>query len=250
MIMPPVLPPRHPLLPERERSRAVLVGSSAGLRHEPSVGEPEALAGRLARVLTVPGPGGAFYRGNTRAFPGVERPGEVLDVLREYAEAASDVLMFWFAGGPGSGIGLDAVAGIVGGSRAARPVVVLDCGDVDTALGTFAGSAPRAVVMAAGTPSFWPLGDPFTETLVDGLVEGVQDGPEALDLETLRHAIEAVHTRTRYYVENEHIGGPSRVLLEGDGATRLALGLNPAYGVDRPGALPSHPDVVDAQESW
>ncbi|MEV7283242.1 hypothetical protein AB0O01_01520 [Streptomyces sp. NPDC093252] len=249
MIMPPVLPPRHPLLPERERSRAVLVGSSAGLRHAPSLGEPEALAGRLARVLTAPGPGGAFHRGSTRAFPGVERPDEVLDALRESADAASDVLLVWFAGGPDSGIGLDAVAGIVGASRAARPVVLLDCGQVGTALAAFAAAAPTASVMAAGTSSFWPLSDPFTETLIDGLVEGVQDGPEALDLATLRHAIEAVHTRTRYYVENEHIGGPSRVLLEGDG-TRVALGLNPAYGVDRPGALPPHPDVVDAQESW
>ncbi|MDX2683485.1 hypothetical protein [Streptomyces soliscabiei] len=92
-------------------------------------------------------------------------------------------------------------------------------------------------------------GDGRDETLVDGLTGGVQEGPETLDLVTLHNAIEAAYTRTRYYVENEYIGGPSHVLLRG--GRELALGTNPAFGLpNRSGALPPHPDVVDEQESW
>ncbi|MEU3657361.1 hypothetical protein AB0E67_32165 [Streptomyces sp. NPDC032161] len=268
MTVPPV-PPRHALLPDRERSRAVLVASNAGLRQWPSLRQPAELTARLAQALTSPGPGGAFHRKNTALLLGPERPADVLDALRHAAETASDVLLFWYAGrgfpregglafgvtesdpqhAADTGVDLDAVAEIMSTGRAARRVVVLDCDHAATATTRFTGTAPAPSLMAAETSSFWPMADPFTETLVDGLTGGVQEGPETLDLVTLHDAIEAAYTRTRYYVENEYIGGPSHVLLRG--GRELALGVNPAFGLPNgSGALPPHPDVVHAQESW
>ncbi|MCZ0985013.1 hypothetical protein [Streptomyces diastatochromogenes] len=200
---------------------------------------------------------------------GPERPADVLDALRHAAEAASDVLLFWYAGcgftregglvfgvmdtdprhPADTGVALDAVAEIMSTSQAGRPAVILDCDHAAIATTRFTGTAPAPSLMGAETSSFRPMADPFTETLVDGLTDGVQEGPEALDLVTLHNAIEAAYTRTRYYVENEYIGGPSHVLLRG--GRELALGINPAFGLpNRSGALPPHPDVVDAQESW
>lgn len=148
-----------------------------------------------------------------------------------------------------TGVDVNAVAEIMSTGRAARPAVILDCDHATTATTRFTGTDPAPALMAAETSSFRPMADPFTETLVDGLTNGVQEGPEALDLVTLHNAIEAAYTRTRYYVENEYIGGPSHVLLRG--GRELALAMNPAFALpNHPGALPPHPDVVHAQESW
>ncbi|MFD8948217.1 hypothetical protein ACFV0B_05100 [Streptomyces xanthophaeus] len=260
--------PRHPLLPDRLRSCAVFVGSDDGLDRWPGLRSPQEAAGALARVLTSLSRGAAFHREGTTLLLGPRRPAEVLDALRDAAAQASDVLLFFYAGAgyplerglalgvagtdprrpAGTGVDLDEVAAVMRASTAARRAVVLDCAYAGLATSRCTGAAPAPSLLAAGSSSFSPMTDPFTETLVEGLTGGVQDGPEVLDLPTLRHAVEAAYARTRYYVENEFIGGPSHVLLQGGG--ELALGVNPAFGVpDRPGALPARPDVVDAQES-
>ncbi|MFJ9339148.1 hypothetical protein ACIRP0_07620 [Streptomyces sp. NPDC101733] len=264
----PALPTRHPLLPDRGRSRAVLVGCDADTGGRPSLGGPEELTAALATALTTGGPGGAFRRGNTRVLRGPRRPADVLDALRRAAGEASDVLLFSYAGSgflhdgglalgvtdtdplrpADTGVDLDAVAAIMRASRAARPVIVLDCDHAAPATARFTGTDGAPAVMAADSSSFRPMADHFTETLVEGLTHGVQDGPEVLDLATLQNAVEAAYTLIRYHVENEHIGGPARVLRSG--GRELALGVNPAFGRTLARALPPHPDVVDAQEAW
>lgn len=263
----PQVRPRHPLLPDRARSHAVLVASNTGSRQLPSSRRPEEVTARLARVLTSPGPDGAFHARNTTLVLGAERPADVLDALLHAAGAASDVLLFWYAGRgllhedtltfgalgtdapypAGAGVELAAVAQIMTTSQAVRPAVLLDCDYAAVATTRFTGTAPAPSLLAADASSFWPMADPFTETLIEGLTGGVQDGPEMLDLVTLRDAVAAAHTRTRYCVENEFIGGPAGVLVRG--GAELALGGNPAFGPNGSGALPPHPDAVDARES-
>ncbi|MFF2848248.1 hypothetical protein ACFVT5_18290 [Streptomyces sp. NPDC058001] len=265
----PPVPPRPTLLPVREHSRAVFVGSSACLPQSTSaIRQPEEVTDRLTEVLTSPGPHGALHRQGTTCVRDPERPADVLDALRQAAELASDVLLFFYAGsaflhGSGlvlgvgetdhrrpaeTGVALDTVAEIMSTGRAARPVVILDCDYGDLAAHRFAEAVPGLSLLAAGTSSFRPTVDPFTATLIEGLTGGVQDGPETLDLVTLQNAIEADFTRTRYFVENEYIGGPSSVLARG--GRNLALGVNPAFGRNGSGALPPHPDVVHEQEAW
>lgn len=260
--------PRHALLPDRGRSRAVLVGSSAGLRHWLYLREPEEAARSLALALTSSGPDGAFDPKSTTLLLAPERPADVLDAVRHAAEEASDVLLFCYAGHSfrhdeeltfgvmdtdrrrltDTSVGLDAVAEIMSTSQATRPVVILDCDHADMEGARFTGTAPAPSLFAACQSSFWPTPDPFIKTLVAGLRAGVQDGPEVLDLVTLQNAIEADYARTRYYVENEYIGAPSRLLLQG--GRELALGINPAFGdPNSPGTLPFNSAVVDEQEA-
>ncbi|MEH1014796.1 hypothetical protein V6U90_17000 [Micromonospora sp. CPCC 206060] len=259
--------PRHALLPDRERSHAVLVGSSAGLRHWIFLRQAEEVASQLASALASPGPGGAFHWRNTTLVLGPQRPADILDAVRHAAEAASDVLLFYYAGGgyqhdgefafgvtdtdrqhlADTGVSPSTVAGIMSTSQATRPVVILDC--YPAVVAPFTSLTPTPTVLTASTSSFQPMGDPFSETLVAGLTRGVQEGPEVLDLVTLQNAIEAAYTQIRYDVENEYIGGPSHVVLHG--SHELALGINPAFG--RPngfGALPPNAAFVDEREAW
>lgn len=266
MTVPPVQP-RHTLLPDREHSRAVFVGSDAGLRQQPYGLRPQEAAAGLSRILTAPGTGGALDRDSTTLVSGPRRPADVLDALRQAAEAATDVLLFYYAGStsfhegelffdvtgtdpqrPDTGVAPEALARIMHTGRAARPVVILDCDHAPLVASRFTETAPDLSLMAARASSFRPMADPFTETLMTGLTSGVQDGPQALDLATLKNVIEADYTRMRYYVENEYIGAPSHVLVRA--GRELALGVNPSFGQKRSGALPPHPDVVDEQESY
>ncbi|MFD7004346.1 hypothetical protein ACFWA5_51195 [Streptomyces mirabilis] len=261
----PPLQPRHTLLPDREHSRAVLVASDVSVRQPLFYRHPEDLTAQLAEVLTAPGPDGALHPESTALVSAPEHPGDVIDALRQAAEAASDVLLFYYAGStfshegklffrvmgtdpqrPDTGVGLDAIAEIMNTGRAARPVVILDSDDACLVASRFAETVSDLSLIAGSQSSFWPMSDPFTETLLTGLTSGVQDGPQALDLVTLRHAIEADYTRTTYLVENEYVGPPGHVVVRG--GRELALGVNPAFGQIRRGALPSHPDVVHEQE--
>ncbi|WP_418955409.1 hypothetical protein [Streptomyces tritici] len=257
--------PRHLLLPDPERSRAVLVGSGAGLDRPAEVTEPTR---RLAvEALTGAGSGtGAFHPENVTLLLDPERPEDVLAAVREAADAASDVLLFQFAGRSflrgdrlflgvrgtdperpeDTGVGAAEIAGIMGAGRAARVVVALECSWPDAAASAWTEAAPRASVLA-GPSSFEYTEDPFTGTLVHALLKGVQQGPQVLDLVALGNAMEAAYAETRYCVENEYIGAPSGVLLRG--GADVALGVNPAFGAAKDvGALPPHPDVVD--EWW
>jgi hypothetical protein len=229
----PAARPRHALLPDLERSRAVLVRC-----HDDSSvfgSKQAALRDEIAERL-VSGPGRAFDQASTETLANGEDPAEVIDAVRRAAEAASDVLLLYYAGsgerhkefffgreGPGPKRpadplgGLQTVADILRDSRAARLVVLLDCDYVFTAVSLFArmtlpGEFRSLSLLATHEPKYWSdggrFGDEFTSTLVEGLSDGVEDGPEALDLVTLRNAIEASFTEIRYYIENEYVDAP------------------------------------------
>lgn len=261
----PSAPLRDAVLPDRDGSHAVLVGCSVGLEEWFHFRKPEEGARDLAHVLA--GPEGAFRPEHVTVLLCPRSRQEVLDALRQAADAASDVLLFFYAGrgflhgeelalgvmdtdphDPArTGVDLDVVAQIMGTSRAARPAVVLDCDYAALATTRFTGHAPAASLLAAGRSSFTVMSDAFTKTLVRGLTHGVSQGPRTLDLETLQDAIYAAFASLRYSVENEYIPGPTRVLREGGQA--LALGINPGFGSHRD-ALPLNERVVDEQEGW
>jgi hypothetical protein len=276
----PAARPRHALLPDLERSRAVLVRC-----HDDSSvfgSKQAALRDEIAERL-VSGPGRAFDQASTETLANGEDPAEVIDAVRRAAEAASDVLLLYYAGsgerhkefffgreGPGPKRpadplgGLQTVADILRDSRAARLVVLLDCDYVFTAVSLFArmtlpGEFRSLSLLATHEPKYWSdggrFGDEFTSTLVEGLSDGVEDGPEALDLVTLRNAIEASFTEIRYYIENEYVDAPSKLHLHG--GHDVALGLNPAFrpvgGSAEPWrprrGLPLNSQIVDERES-
>ncbi len=147
---------------------------------------------------------------------------------------------------------LGEIARIIAGAEAVRSVVVLD----GVGFGLFREHAPASFVL--GGSSFGPPdGDqlcPFTPTLVSGLVHGVREGPEVLDLLTLRNAVEASFDEARYYVEDEWVGGPSRLTVRHPPRFRMvALGANPVFGEAgrrRGGGLLRDEDAVTEAYDW
>ncbi len=181
------------------------------------------MATQLAEALTVPDATAAFDAAHTQVVVSPAHPDEVLGAVSVAAAAATDTLLSYFAArtspyqpvpgevlsGPNRAedvVGsLGEVAEIIGGAEAVRSVVVLDgCGPR-----MFQEHAPTSFVL--GGSSFGPPnGDqlcPFTPTLVSGLVDGVREGPEMLDLLTLRNAVEAHFDEARYYIEDDGVGG-------------------------------------------
>lgn len=213
--------PRHSLLPDLERSRAVLVGCDDGVLHHPSIERPEQLTRELAEALTSPDAAMAFRARYTEVL---HHPAGMLDAVRNAAEAATDVLLFYYAGK--SLPDPRAIAEIMSTSRAARPVVILDCDNGGGAMNYFTNLVPIASVLA-GRDGFSLTLDPFTPSLVQGLSRGVWEGPEMLDLVALRSAIEASFAETRFHVESEYILGPSDLMMRLP-FRRLALGINPS----------------------
>ena len=199
----------------------MLVGCGDGVLPHPSVQGPEEVTRDLAEALTSPDAALAFRARYTEVL---HHPAGMLDAVREAAEAASDVLLFYYAGK--SLPDPRAVAEIMSTSRAARPVVILDCDNGGEAMSCFTKLVPIASLLA-GRDSFGLTLDPFTPPLVQGLSRGVWEGPEMLDLATLRTAIEASFAETRFYVESEYILGPSSLMMRLP-YRKLALGINPS----------------------
>lgn len=271
---PRVLPGRHPLLPDLERSAAVLVACDDDVvRAERS--QPSARLTELARALVSPETGMAFDPARVVVVPSWRRPAEVLAAVRTAADAASDVLLFAYVGsgrrheafalaGPNPGARSQAplreAADLVRSSPAARRVLLLECEDLLPVARYFAGDGTPTAAWTASLlgkePRIHlgpgnvriPTGDDLTSTLAEALWSGVADGPELLDLVTLRSAVQGRWTQLRYYVEDEYIGAPDRLThVDGD---RVALGVNVAHG--NPGAtgLPRNPAAAHALESW
>ncbi|MCX4471602.1 hypothetical protein OOK41_15045 [Micromonospora sp. NBC_01655] len=279
--MPALAPqPRHALLPDLERSRAVLVACDDDAVRVPEF-QPAARTAQLAEALASARTGMAFHPGSVAVVTSWQHPAEVFDAVRRAAEEASDVLLFHYAGSglrhrefaltrtvPGSdnSIPLRAVADIVRDSPAARQVVLLDCEHFEDASSYFTrdpvpdgSSTPHTLSLLGKQPSMYfasgddriPAGDEFTDTLAEALRSGVEDGPEALDLVALRNAIEGRWAQLRYYVENEYIGAPDTLNLVG--GRDVALGVNVAFGPDGDrGRRPFYLDagVVDLMERW
>ena len=271
---------RPALLPDLERSRAVLIACDDDVIRVPE-SQPAARSAQLAQTLVSPGLGRAFHSESVTVVTSWQHPAEVFDAVRRAAEEASDVLLFHYVGsgarhrefaltravpGSASPAPLHVVADIVRESPAARRVVLLDCEDFETASGYFTRDpgpggpgTSRTQSLVGKSPYMYfrsgddmiPAGDEFTDTLAQALRSGVTDGPELLDLVTLRNAVEGRWAELRYYVENEYIGAPDTLRLIG--GQDVALGRNVAFGPD--GDRSRHPfhldaGVVDLVERW
>ncbi|MFG2988011.1 hypothetical protein ACGFZK_01635 [Streptomyces sp. NPDC048257] len=262
---------RPGLLPDLVRSRAVLVACDDDAVRVPEY-QPAARAAKLAAALVAHDSGMPFKPEHVRAVMSWQQPAEVLDAVRRAAEEASDVLLFHYVGtgrrhrefavtrdvpGPAGSAPLRAVADIVRASRASRRLVLLDCDDFE-AVSDYFTSDPLVSLAGKSSSMYFragddliPAGDEFTETLADALRSGITDGPELLDLATLRDAVEGRWALLRYHVENEYIGAPDTLHLTG--GQDLALGTNLAFG---PGGghsrRPFHRDAaaVDLAERW
>jgi hypothetical protein len=240
--------PRSARLPDLDQSRAVLVGHGDGVLFTDSRSGPGELARDLAAALGSPGGGRAFRDTRVEVLaPGHSRAG-VLDAVRRAADAASDVLLFYYAGcgaaheeflrGGGTS-GMAAVADLMSGSRALRPVVILDCVNAYGALAWFTRRSMswstdlfKILSLLAPPKSSFESPNPFTATLIHGLTAGVEDGPEGLDVPTLGHAIG---------ISNLMASDPDNLFREPPevyvaGGHRLILGMNPAFGDRRANA--------------
>ncbi|MEV8536107.1 caspase family protein [Streptomyces sp. NPDC051211] len=212
-------------VPDPAASRVVLIGS-AGYHHLPALPAVGANVEDLAAELSDPTVWGLPEQHLTLVADPVHAA-DLLDPVRRAGEEATDTLLVYFAGhgmrdadsadlylalhGSRENLGYTAAAyqhlrSALRGSRAARKVVVLDC--------CFSGRAARA--LAAGDPdglaaqaavegayvltaspgnrvALAPDGErhtAFTGELLTVLREGIPDGPELIDLDTLFRTLE------------------------------------------------------------
>ncbi|MFD1045854.1 hypothetical protein ACFQ1S_09910, partial [Kibdelosporangium lantanae] len=86
---------RHPLLPDLQRSRAVLVGCDDGVPRR--YGSPEKMATELAKALTVPNMTAAFDAAHTQVVLSPQHPSEMLATVSVAAAAATETVLFYFA---------------------------------------------------------------------------------------------------------------------------------------------------------
>ncbi|HWS35158.1 MAG TPA: hypothetical protein VN408_20755 [Actinoplanes sp.] len=228
---------RNPLLPVLDGSRAVLVGRDVP---EPDVDygfgrgweSAELATMQLSQVLLSPAHQ-VFEMTSVAKLVGDPSPAEVIAAMRGAAAAVSDTLLFSYcATGPVNDQSeLATVAQIMRDSAATRLVVLLDCSDFASTVSHFlhlVDAEPDRVSLLAGARSmlFTTEIDPLTSNLAEAIAVGIDGGPEALDLVSLRDAVRDRHTELREAVEDEWLPGEkSLICLAGD---RVALGINPA----------------------
>ncbi|MEU8874100.1 glycine betaine ABC transporter substrate-binding protein [Streptomyces javensis] len=212
------------LLPHATHSRAVLIGTS---RYTHLTDLP-AVANNL-RALATALRGPASWQLADEHCTVIADPGdwtEVLHAVRKAAEEATDTLLVYFAGHglleetrgdlflglPHSqqgrsytGVPYSALRDVMLAGRPQRHVVILDCCFSGRALGTMSGPGMIAdhaeiegsYLLAASPESSFalaPVGETytaFTGELLRLLDEGVPDGPELLDLDTVYTALRA-----------------------------------------------------------
>ncbi|NEB13655.1 caspase family protein [Streptomyces coelicoflavus] len=249
-------------LPDPVRSRAVLVGT-ASYRHLPQLSVVEANVVDLAAELCDATVWGLPVQNCTVVTDPLTQPA-FLDPVRRAAEEATDTLLVYFAGhgmrdadsadlylalgDSREHLGYTAVAYqhlrmTLRTARARRKVVVLDC--------CFSGRAARALsgeeqlaaqaavdgayVMAASPRdrvALAPDGErytAFTGELLGVLRDGVADGPELIDLDTLHRVVEE-----RLRAKNRPL--PQR--SQENGVGRLPLARNKAKAGSRGPAGP------------
>jgi predicted transcriptional regulator len=206
-------------LPNPDASRAVLVGVSEYSTLEELPAVPNNVA-TLRRLLTDPDLWGLPDE-HCRTLVNPTSVEQVLDTLHTAATAATDALLFYFAGHgllddrldlhlalPGSdsdrlyrAVRYDDVRReIVGAKRVFGKVVILDCCYSGRALlGGMSGAVELAdharvdgsYVMTASAETKLALAPPgeeytaFTGALVDKLAHGLENGPDLLDMETI-----------------------------------------------------------------
>ncbi|WP_326623258.1 caspase family protein [Streptomyces decoyicus] len=212
------------LLPDATNSRAVLIGTS---RYTHLSALP-AVANNLTALATALRASSSWGLAEEHCTV-IANPGdwtEVLHAVRTAAEEASDTLLVYFAGHglleetrgdlflglPHSeqgrsytGVPYSALRDVVLTGRSKRHVVILDCCFSGRALGTMSGPAAIAdqaeiegsyLLAASPETSFAlaPEGETytaFTGELLRLLHEGVPDGPDLLDLDTVYNIMRA-----------------------------------------------------------
>ncbi|MER5931433.1 caspase family protein [Streptomyces sp. NPDC002054] len=211
-------------LPDPAASRAVLIGSG-GYRHLAALPAVEANLKDLAAELcdaTVWG----LPEQHCTLVSDPRHPAELLDPVYRAGEEATDTLLVYFAGhgmrdsdsadlylalhGSRDNVGYTAVAyrhlrAALRDSRAARKVVLLDCCFSGRAARTLAGEHQALAAEAAVDGAYVLTASPrdrvalapdgerhtaFTGELLTILREGIPDGPELIDLDTLGRALE------------------------------------------------------------
>ncbi|MFI1990989.1 hypothetical protein [Actinoplanes sp. NPDC020271] len=216
-------------------SRAVLVGRDVP---EPDVDyglgrgweSAELATTQLSQVLLSPAHQ-TFATTSVAELVGNSSPAEVIEAMRGAAAAVSDTLLFSYCvTGPISDQSeLATVAQIMRDSAATRLVVLLDCPDFALSLSHFlrlVDTEPDRMSLLAGGRDmlFTSEIDPLTSNLAEAIAVGVEGGPEALDLASLRDAVRAKYTALREAVENEWIPGVKSLICRG--GDRVALGIN------------------------
>ena len=247
--------PRSALLPDPSASQAVLIGAGSftddNLAPLPSV---PAGTRALGTLLTAPDREGSFLPASTQTVIDPTRI-ELLDTIEKAADAADDVLLFYFAGhgvltphgelalaGRDTRFGADhtsasweSVRRILSRSRAHRTLVIIDAcfsgravaeamgplsGMIDPPDGTYvlASTGPNQASLA---PSEAPFTN-FTGALIELLEEGDPAAPEYLTIDAIYRQLYARMRAGGYPVPQKRTTG----------SNDLALGRNPAYRQD------------------
>ncbi|MFK0127156.1 caspase domain-containing protein [Streptomyces nigra] len=255
-------------LPDPAASRAVLVGVSRYTVLEPLPAVANNLPA-LARALTGP-TSWNLPTGHCTVVAEPDTARDMLDPVRDAAEATSDTLLVYFAGhglldGRGelffglprsvqarsyTGVTYQALREIITDCAARRFVVILDCCMSGRALGLMGSEdllADQAEIdgsylLAAAPENGRALAPPgethtaFTGELLDVLQHGIPDGPRELDLNSVYHRLRG---------ELAAKGRPAPQKRDRNTAGRLVLAYNQAY---RPASAPAR--AVSDESAW
>ena len=249
--------PRSPVLPDVDRSRAVLVGHGTGQRHG-----AEELTARLADALTSPDAGRPFHPWRLQVLINSVHPSEIVDAVERAANEATDVLLFYYSGEGERHkrfvtSGLNVVGDLMSRGPATRPIVILDCDDLDIAQSCFFRNTPpwhetrrlpslTLLAPADGCDSA-PASGAFTAILARAMTAGIRDGPAVPELADLQSAIDLDYLDQALGVTTESMAPePGRVVLHRRFKTpRVALSVNrsasPPY---QRGALTANADEI------
>ncbi|MFC9299127.1 caspase family protein [Streptomyces sp. NPDC057011] len=211
-------------LPDPAASRAVLIGS-AGYRHLAALPAVESNVKDLAAELCDATIWGLPEQHCTLVLD-PQHPAELLDPVNRAGEEATDTLLVYYAGhgmrdaatadlylalqGSREHVGYTAVAyqhlrSALRESQARRKVVILDCCFSGRAASTLAGGEDALATQAAVEGAYVLTASPrdrvalapdgerhtaFTGELLTILREGIREGPELIDLDTLCRTME------------------------------------------------------------
>jgi len=239
-------------LPDPSTSRAVLIGVSRYTVLEPLPGVANNLPA-LAAALTGP-ISWSLPAEHCVVVAEPATPRDMLDPVREAADAAEDTVLVYFSGhglmdGRGdlffglpdsvtgqsyTGVPYQLLRDVLADGAAQRHVIILDCCFSGRALGLMGGPQTLAdqaeidgsYLLAAAPENGRALAPPgethtaFTGELLDVLTRGIDGGPRELDLESVYRHLQAV-LRAK--------GRPVPQKRDRNTAGRLVLARNPAF---------------------
>jgi len=255
-------------LPDPERSRAVLIGTSTYSRLENLPAVRNNLTG-FRDVLIHPALGGLPVS-KCKILENPPKAEDVFLTVQEQARDAEDMLLVYFTGHGKTGdrnelylclrdtnpdnlfysaLAYDHMRAAVLESRATKTVVILDCCFSGRAMPDLAGDADAIIdevgiegaylltATGANARALAPPGErytAFTGTLLNLLHTGIPDGPELLPLARLFPHLKAALTSRNF---------PPPRQRGTDTITHLALTRNPAYMPPRPTPDASHSET-------